>query len=166
MKIETTFVTGNFALAVSGEFNEENLAKVLKNGLQYILQRDVATKTYDLLAGVKTKTGKLKVEEKFKRASLAFDEAAAAEFHDVAEEELKKFGEFSVIVTKNEGSDGAAAMSMATEFVRKAREKDVEKQRVMFAAFDATPEMADSAIVLLVHAGLGDLRKPKEKKSA
>lgn len=161
MKTKTTFDTGNFTLNVEGTFSDAAMKDALEAALKYILQRDVATKCYVSLAGLLGKNGKLKLADDFERKRVAFSEEGVATFTNVAKRELGKRGDFMVNVTQYVPGESGAEMVMATNFVAQVRQKDEAGQRRSLAAFDATPEMTDSAIILLVHVGLAGLRKKK-----
>lgn len=135
MKIENVLNTGNFSIQVEGEFSPEAEKEALTKGLQYILQRDVATKVYTEVAGTVRPNGKGKsLDEKFERASVKYAEDTAAKFVEVAGEALKGKGNFTVTVVQYVSGE-ASPMAGATKYVEAlmSTEKTEEGMRSIFS---------------------------------
>jgi len=119
--MKLTFNTGNFALDIEGEVNEETQDKLLQNGMTYVTQREVATGVYLDVAGedVEGKDGKTsrRLPKDFERSSVEYSEDTAAKFRESAEEKLSKFGKFTVSVSKYEGAEASSPMKRATNLV-------------------------------------------------
>lgn len=115
--IKTTFNTGNFALAIEGEFNEDQVDKALISALRYIVQRDGATKAYQALGGVKDEDGKSSLPDGFKREDLEWSDENGAAFATAFEKALEGYGTFTVSASKYEGSEAASPMKRATTLV-------------------------------------------------
>ncbi len=115
--MDIKFNTGNFTLVISGELNTDSEAKILEQGVRYAVQRDVATKVYLALAGIKNSKGNLTLPDGFERDSISFGEDSAAQMQSAATAELGKLGDFSVEVTENVGGETSSPMKRATELV-------------------------------------------------
>lgn len=161
--------TGNFTLKVEGNYNDDSQAKALSNALKYELQRDVASKVYAEVAGatVEGKDGK-RLPKDFERDSVEFSNDAAEAMRLAATKVLSERGEFSVTVTKYEGSEAASPMKRATAFVDSLMDDgDKEVQlRATLALFDARAQEGDRDVLIEIAnaKGLG-IQPPKEKKS-
>lgn len=112
-----TFDTGNFSLAIEGTPSQAVADRLIENGLRYEVQREVASSVYTEIAGEPNKEGKKRLPKGFERSSLEYDESNAAAFEEAASKALSKFGDFTVSVTKYEGSEAASPMKRATALV-------------------------------------------------
>lgn len=159
MKIE--FKTGNFTLNVEGDVNAETRDRLLANGVKYELQRDVASKVYLSLAGVKGKKDGLVLPEKFERDSIAYSDETADSFAKAATAELSKRGNFVVEVSENVGGESASPMKRATAFVDTLVAAGQTAQLV--AVLGVAPDADRDALIEAAHKmGLG-IQPPKGK---
>jgi hypothetical protein len=117
MKVAIEYSTGNFTLAIVGNVDTQGIAAkpplsgVIESGIRYVTERDVASACYKAIAG---KGGKL--PKGFKRDTLAFGEAAAESFREVATTELSKLmPDVSVEVTENVGTAKADAIALMSQ---------------------------------------------------
>src|SRR3977135_1523585 len=115
--LKTTFNTGNFALAIEGEFNADQVDKALISALRYIVQRDGATKAYQALGGVKGEDGKTKLPKDFERDQVDWWNENGQAMATAFEKALESYGTFTVSATKYEGSEAASPMKRATTLV-------------------------------------------------
>lgn len=115
MKVE--FTTGNFELVFDGELNAEATAKFLQAGLTYVVQRDVASKTYLELCGVENEKGKKQLPKDFERKSLEFSEENLAALTETAKSVISKYGTFEVTGSEHVAGADVSPMKRATEFV-------------------------------------------------
>lgn len=116
--MKTTFNTGNFSLAIEGEPTAEVLDSLIESGVKAVVQRDVASKAYVEIAGVAGKKAGSKVlPDKFERDSIKYSEEAGMVFADAFAGAMKKYGNFSVVVTESVGGETETAMVRASNLV-------------------------------------------------
>lgn len=166
---KVTFNTGNFSIVVDGDYNAEHQEKALENALRYELQRDVATKVYEGLAGTARPNGKgKKLPADFERSSVEFSVGAAESFMKTAEAEFAKRGDFTVSVVKYEGSEAASPMKRATAFVEQLLSTpEAEAQMRSLFALQGMEDAEDgdkAALIAFANSkGLG-IQPPKAAK--
>lgn len=161
--IETTFNTGNFALKIAGEFNEDQVGKALVSALRYIVQRDGATKAYQTLGGVKGEDGKASLPDDFKREHVEWSDENGVAMQQAFEKALAPYGTFTVEASKNEGSEAASPMKRATTLVDTFLGSPMEAG---YRQILGLPEGDREALIAKANEmGLG-IQPPKVKKEA
>lgn len=162
--IKTTFNTGNFALAIEGEFDEEQKDKALVSALRYIVQRDGATKAYAALAGEKGENGKTKLPKDFERGDLEYSKEAGKAFADAFEKALEGYGTFTVSASKYEGSEVASPMKRATTLVDTFLAQGGAVEQGYRTVLGLPDGDRDALIAKANEMGLG-IQPPRQKKA-
>jgi len=117
-KVSVPFTTGNFDLVIEAMLKDDAVDKFVKNGFNWVVQRDGATKAYLELAGEENEKGKRKLPEGFIRKSVSYSEDSGAAMVLAFENALKPYCD-SVNISVSEHVEGAevSPMKRATEFV-------------------------------------------------
>lgn len=114
--ISINFKTGNFDLDIKGEFNADSMKDALEAALKYQVQRDIASKVYVELAGVKGAKGGKVLPEGFERESVEYTADNATAFLEAAKLQLAKIGTFEVSVSeRQEASASSDALKQAVK---------------------------------------------------
>ena len=163
------FITGNFKLGITGTVNDKSVAKFVKAGTIYVVQRDGATKTYIEVAGVKTEKGKLKLPDGFERDSVEYTEDTAAKMVAGMSGALAPYGDFTVTAAQHVKGAEQAPMKRATDFVEAllTNAGDEAKLRALVSTFGAKGDEDQAALIKLVHDNVPGFKgKPKATAEA
>src|SRR6266478_5644829 len=163
-QVTLEFITGNFKLGITGEVNDASVAKFVKAGTIYVVQRDGATKTYLNACGVKSDKGKLKLPDGFERDSLEFSDDSAALMVEGMQGALAPYGTFQVTASQHVKGAEQAPMKRATDFVQAllTNSEDESKLRALVSAFGAEGNEDEAALIKIVHDNVPGFKgKPK-----
>lgn len=163
-EVKLDFVTGNFKLGISGTVNDQSVAKFVKAGTIYVVQRDGATKTYLEVAGVKNDKGKSKLPDGFERDSVEFSDDTAAKMVAGMKGALAPYGDFEVTAERHVKGAEQAPMKRATDFVQAllTNGEDEAKLRALVSAFGAEGNEDEAELIKLVHDNVPGFKgKPK-----
>lgn len=163
MKVE--FTTGNFDLVFEGELNEDAKQKFLNAGLTYVVQRDVASKTYLELCGVENEKGKKQLPKDFERKSLEFSDENLAKLTETAKQVISSYGNFTVSGTQHVSGADVSPMKRATEFVDSllGNAQNEAQLRQFVGMYGATGNEDRETLIKLVHDNVPGFAKAKPK---
>ena len=169
MKVTIPFVTGNYKFNITLDVNDDSVAKFVKAGVIYVVQRDGATKTYLEVCGEKTDKGKLKLPEGFERDSLAFSPENADKMVAGMKGALAPYGTADITAEEHVKGAEQAPMKRATDFVQAllTNAEDESKLRALVSAFGAKGDEDEAALIKIVHDNVPGFKgKPKATTEA
>lgn len=153
--ITVDFTTGNFDLAITATIKQEVLAKIIKSGFAYIVQRDGATSAYLEIAGVKNEKGNLSLPDGFVRKSVEYSDDNGQIVADAFQTALRPYTDsVTVKATEHVEAETVGSRKQATEMWMKA-----QANPALLAALGSPS--GDEAGIEACHSFLSSLRKPK-----
>lgn len=145
-QVKVPFTTGNFDLVITAALKDSAVDQFIKNGFNWVVQRDGATKAYLTLKGEENEKGKLRLPEGFVRKSVPYSDENGQEMVSAFQAALKPYVE-SCDISVSEHVEGAevSPMKRATEFVDSllGNEANEATLRQFLGMYDASAATAD-----------------------